>query len=424
MLPNPGASSLGGIESLAATSHQWINSISTAGVPSSSQPAFTDISGTLGIGAGGTNATTAANALINLFPAASEVGDIVYCSAYSSGCTAWSILAGNTSGTKVLQETSSGVPSWVAGGGGSGTVNNCSVSTGAISYYSSSGTTVSCDANIQDLGSGELSLGIAGTQAGSLRFTNATSGSITLNPATGALGSPAITIPDASGTMALAGSLTANGMAYATSSTTVASTAAATNGQILIGSTSATPVLSALTAGGGITITNGAGSITIAHASNTYFLTQVVKSGSSGLAGANQEWLQALYTPDPVTFGHVYFNVGTLDASNNYSIGIYDSNGNTICTITAASYSSTGDKSVACTQGTVTLPAGKFYEMFTGAATTLKIGDIGSTVQSIYQNNDFGTSSGGAVPTGGPAFTPPSDSVSSTGPMMLISLGP
>src|SRR5580700_1127929 len=115
-LPNPGASSLGGIESLAATSHQWINAISTSGVPSSTQPAFTDISGTLGIGAGGTNATSAANALINLFPAASEVGDIIYCSAYSSGCTAWSILAGNTSGTKVLQETSSGVPSWVTGG--------------------------------------------------------------------------------------------------------------------------------------------------------------------------------------------------------------------------------------------------------------------------------------------------------------------
>jgi len=44
-LGNPGASTLGGIESLAATSHQWINTISTSGVPSSTQPAFTDISG-------------------------------------------------------------------------------------------------------------------------------------------------------------------------------------------------------------------------------------------------------------------------------------------------------------------------------------------------------------------------------------------
>lgn len=69
-------------------------------------------SGTLAIAQGGTNAATAANALISLFPTASEVGDLVYCSTYSSGCTAWSLLAGNTSGTKTLQETSAGVPSW------------------------------------------------------------------------------------------------------------------------------------------------------------------------------------------------------------------------------------------------------------------------------------------------------------------------
>ncbi len=44
-LPSPGASSLGGVESFTAPSHQWINQISTAGAPSSTQPAFTDISG-------------------------------------------------------------------------------------------------------------------------------------------------------------------------------------------------------------------------------------------------------------------------------------------------------------------------------------------------------------------------------------------
>lgn len=48
-LPNPSASTLGGVQSLGAVSHQWINSISTAGVPAASQPAVGDISG---IGAG------------------------------------------------------------------------------------------------------------------------------------------------------------------------------------------------------------------------------------------------------------------------------------------------------------------------------------------------------------------------------------
>ena len=44
-LPLPSASTLGGVESYVAVAHQWINTISTSGVPSSTQPAFTDISG-------------------------------------------------------------------------------------------------------------------------------------------------------------------------------------------------------------------------------------------------------------------------------------------------------------------------------------------------------------------------------------------
>lgn len=42
-LPNPSASSLGGVESYAAVSHQWINTISNSGVPASSQPTLADI---------------------------------------------------------------------------------------------------------------------------------------------------------------------------------------------------------------------------------------------------------------------------------------------------------------------------------------------------------------------------------------------
>jgi hypothetical protein len=43
-LPNPSASTLGGIESIASVSHQWINTISTSGVPSATQPAESDLS--------------------------------------------------------------------------------------------------------------------------------------------------------------------------------------------------------------------------------------------------------------------------------------------------------------------------------------------------------------------------------------------
>src|SRR5262249_47462974 len=50
-LPNPSSSTLGGIQSFAAQANKWINSISTSGIPSASQPAASDLSnGTTGSG--------------------------------------------------------------------------------------------------------------------------------------------------------------------------------------------------------------------------------------------------------------------------------------------------------------------------------------------------------------------------------------
>lgn len=64
-LPAPTATTPGGIQSLATTAHQWLNSISTAGVPVASQPAFTDISGTATASQGGTGATSLGAAFTN-----------------------------------------------------------------------------------------------------------------------------------------------------------------------------------------------------------------------------------------------------------------------------------------------------------------------------------------------------------------------
>ena len=60
--------------------------------------------------------------------------------------------------------------------------------------------------------------------------------------------------------------LTQHAPIIADAANNIKSTAALTNGQLLIGSTGADPSPAALTAGSGITITNGAGSITIASA--------------------------------------------------------------------------------------------------------------------------------------------------------------
>ena len=58
---------------------------------------------------GGTNANNQQNALNNLMPAPTRAGDL----AYYNG-TNWVGLAGNNSGANYLQETSLGIPSWVA----------------------------------------------------------------------------------------------------------------------------------------------------------------------------------------------------------------------------------------------------------------------------------------------------------------------
>lgn len=84
--------------------------------------------------------------------------------------------------------------------------------------------------------------------------------------------------------------LNANSFLYSGTGGALTTTAAPTNGQILIGSTGAAPVAATLTQGTGITITNGAGTVTVANAGVTSF-TQTVPSimsitGASAATGA------------------------------------------------------------------------------------------------------------------------------------------
>lgn len=78
--------------------------------------------------------------------------------------------------------------------------------------------------------------------------------------------------------------LTANSFMYPGTGGLLSSTAAATNGQILIGSTGAAPVAATITAGTAISVTNGAGSITIANTGVTSAVagTGINVSGATG----------------------------------------------------------------------------------------------------------------------------------------------
>jgi len=73
---------------------------------------------------GGTGATTQQGALNAIAPTPTRAGDIIYYNGSN-----WANVAGNNSGTQVLQETSGGIPSWAASGGGTNYLTNASSNT-------------------------------------------------------------------------------------------------------------------------------------------------------------------------------------------------------------------------------------------------------------------------------------------------------
>ncbi len=87
-------------------------------------PLSTGVTGQLPIANGGTGQATQQAAYDALAPTATRAGDITYWNG-----THYVTLAGNNSGTQVLQENSSGVPSWVTISG-TGTVTNVASGTG------------------------------------------------------------------------------------------------------------------------------------------------------------------------------------------------------------------------------------------------------------------------------------------------------
>jgi hypothetical protein len=114
--------------------------------------------------------------------------------------------------------------------------------------------------------------------------------------------------------------LTANAFLYSDSSKSIAASAAPTNGQVLIGSTGSAPVLAALTAGTAISVTNGAGTITIANTGVTSVAgttNQVVASGSTGAITLSLP--QSIHTSATPTFGGLTVGGGSSQYSARIS---------------------------------------------------------------------------------------------------------
>ena len=206
-----------------------------------------------------------------------------------------------------------------------------------------------------------------------------------------------------------------DGMAYFSGPASVSSTAAATDGQILMGSTGSAPVLGTLTAGPNITITNGAGSVQISApgpAALPFFTTGSSRSDASLSAGQNLTVLWGFLLPYNVTSTNITYNVTTADnTANKYDIGIFNSSGTLVLNIgpTAgtAFAPSASFLTLPWTQGSTSLTAGRYYLAFTSncSSSCAAIGATSSYV-SFAVDAPAGASSGGALP---PTLTPPAD---------------
>lgn len=126
-----------------------------------------------------------------------------------------------------------------------------------------------------------------------------------------------LTIPNASGTIGLVTGLNANGIAFASDGNTITSTAAATDGQLLIGDTGSNPVAGTLaSADGSVTITLGAGTIDLSAPGAAF--TWSIETGASAdlVAGtgiiANRGTLVTLTLPATSTLGEPFkiVNIG------------------------------------------------------------------------------------------------------------------
>lgn len=211
------------------------------------------------------------------------------------------------------------------------------------------------------------------------------------------------------GTVALSSNISGatDGLAYFSSPTSVISTAAPTNGQLLIGSTGEAPVLSTLTAGQNIQIGNSPGSITISATGSTlqFFVTGGARTGGSQAATENVTALWGFLLPYTVTTTQITYDVLTADnTANGYDIGIYNTSGNLLVDIGATpgtTFAATDAfQTLVWTQGSTVLAAGQYYLALTTncASACAQIAAATGNV-SFAVNVSAGASTGGALPS-------------------------
>lgn len=223
---------------------------------------------------------------------------------------------GIVNGAASITISNTGVTSATAGNGisvssasGAITITNTGLSSvvagSGISVANSAGTVTISNTGIINAGAGE-GISVANTFNGELTLTGitisnngvlsvvGTAGQVLVNGGSGVpvAGRLTLTLPQSIATNSSVTfgnitdtALTANGAVYAGDGGLLSSTTALTNGQLLIGSTGTAPVATTITAGSAISVTNGAGSISIANTGVTSAAAGTGISVSSATGG-------------------------------------------------------------------------------------------------------------------------------------------
>lgn len=169
------------------------------GQNSSGAPAWTACATAPFVGTGSISGTTLTISAVT--QGYLQVGSIITGTGVTAGTTITALGTGiGGTGTYTVSASQTiGSETISAQTSSSGTVN--SGISGQLAYYSATGTAVNGNPNLNVAG-GILTIGVAGTTAGSLALTNTTSGSVALSTPTGALGTVTATIPANTGVLA------------------------------------------------------------------------------------------------------------------------------------------------------------------------------------------------------------------------------
>ena len=278
-------------------------------------------------------------------------GDLLYASATNT-------LSKLTAGTNGYVLTlASGVPTWAAsGGGGSGTVN--SGTAGQLTYYASTGTTVSGNANAT-ISSGALTLGVATSVAGSLGLSGSTSGKVTLQTAAAA-GTWSLILPTTAGT---------NGYVLSTDGTGVTSWIATSGGGGTV-----TSVGLGFSAGAGNILSN-TGTASPITGSGTYTLAVSGTSGGIPYFSSASAWSSsAALTANALMIGG---GAGAAPATTSTGTGVLTALGNSVNTTNGLATGSVTTLSSLVSVGTISTG------VWNGTAIGATYGGTGQTVYVI-----------------------------------------